>query len=99
MQKLTPVIVLSVGKKYFTCAPSDMPNCETQFHLDDWRQKTDYCQDQKLYSSEQEWEDEEEKEAICHEIWKAFEYGSNRNGLPLEALRRIKAEMEKGVQP
>jgi hypothetical protein len=82
-QKLTPVRVTSVGRKYFTCC-AEGSQLETKYHLDSWREATDYCVDHELYTSPQEWEDETRRLAIAfrfnHTNWKAFS---------LETLRKI----------
>lgn len=88
-QKLTPVIVSKVGRKYFTCKREDY-HLETQYHLEDWREKTEYCVNSALYESEQAWEDEKEAAQLCKQIHQAFEYGRNPN-LPVSTLRQIAA--------
>lgn len=87
-QKLTPMIVDSVGRKYFTLK---YPNWNTtvEFHLDSWRQKTQYCEDHKLYETEQEWLDEKEENVICGFINLYFEYGKNTLKISLDDLRKI----------
>lgn len=85
-QVLTPVIVKSVGRKYFS-AGDPKYNISTQYHLDDWREKTEYGHDSKVYASAQEWEDEKEAQALSDRIRKHFQYG--QSGLPLSSLRTI----------
>lgn len=85
--KLTSMTVSSVGKKYFTLV--DSHHRETQFYIDTWRQKTIYCEDHRLYESEQEWLDEEEERVICQKISNSFEYGRNVEKLSLADLRKI----------
>lgn len=93
-QKLTKVIVTKVGRKYFSCKDAgyaDNRGRETQYHLSNWREKTEYCIDSALYVSRREWEDEKEAIAICHMIGQeAFRYGRNKFSLSLETLREIK---------
>jgi len=92
-QKLTLMKVIKVGRKYFTaCQPCREGNewSHIQFHLDTWREKTTFCANHQLYSSEQEWLDEKESGQICSELWKAFEYGRNGPQLDLTTLRKIK---------
>lgn len=92
---LTPVTVLKVGRSYFTCAPvgSTFPYQQGQYHLDDWREKTEYSANSRLYASQQE--REEELEAIKHAdlIKKTFDAWTGRK-LPLIALRQIAAIIE-----
>lgn len=90
-QVLTPVIVIKVGKKYFTCAPRDGGyRPETTYRIEDWVENTSHCKGHHLYETEQEWEDEREAAAIrcqLREIFNAF--GPCR--LSLEILRAMKA--------
>lgn len=90
-QKLTPVTVTKVGRKYFACRPIDSTWRETQYSIETWREKTKYSPDSQLYVSPQELEDEKEAANISKEIQKAFEYGYNRRDVSLDALRQIKA--------
>lgn len=87
-QKLTPMIVHSVGRKYFTLKQGDW-NIFVEFHIDAWRQKTEYCEDHKLYETEQEWLDEEESKKYCKVIYESFPYGMNSRNLSLRNLREI----------
>lgn len=91
-QKLTPVVVLKVGRKYFTTAQEhhrDSPYTHTEYHLGTWREKTQYCENSKLYSTEQEYLDEKEGSELCRKISDSFQYGQNKRGLPLHDLRAI----------
>lgn len=85
-QKLTRVKVAKVGRKYFTIGEG---RSETQFHLTDWRQKSEYSATQRIYETEQSYLDEVEVEKICNRIDKAFEYGRNQKGITLRELRKI----------
>lgn len=87
-QKLTPMIVYSVGRKYFTLKHPDW-NRFVEFHIDTWRQKTELCEDHQLYETEQQWLDEKEAATICQTIRNSFEYGHNVKKLPLTDLRKI----------
>lgn len=87
-QILTKGKVVKVGRKYFSVdfgyyKPS-------QYYLCDWGEKTDYSPDSELYEKPQDLEDKKEEQLICKEIWSAFEYGRNRNGLSLGTLRKIR---------
>ena len=86
-QELTPYEVTKVGRKYFTIK---LDWREIQFHLKDWREKSNYSPNHKLYTTEQEYYDYKESVDICSEINKAFEYGRNTKNLSLEALQEIK---------
>lgn len=90
VQELTPVTVKTVGRKYFTCAPSEgQYRPETTYEIESWEQKTEYCRDHKLYETAQEWEDEREAAEIHAELRAGFNhYGEC--GVPLETLRAIK---------
>ena len=85
-QTLTPSKVTKVGKKYFSVAEGWR---ETQFHLEDWREKSEYSATCALYESEQAWKDEVESEKLCREIGTAFQYGRNAKELSLPSIRAI----------
>lgn len=88
-QKLTPVTVTSVGRKYFKCSPHGGYR-ETSYHIESWHQKTEYSRDCQLYETEQEWADEKETNQIHSELRAEFNhYG--RCSIPLETLRAIKS--------
>lgn len=87
-QKLTPVTVTKVGRKYFTC--TSRYGEETAYNLSDWSEKeTEYIANTLLYKTKQEWEDEKEMAKICKHLYEAFEYGNNNLKIPLEKLRDI----------
>lgn len=91
-QSLTPVLVVSVGRKYFKCVPEGSGSTSwnsTEYHLGTWREKTDYSATSCLYESAQAWEDEKESSAIANEIREAFRYASPT--LPLASLRQIQS--------
>ena len=73
-QTLKPVVVTKVGRKYFTVGEGWRA---TEYHLHDWREKSDYMANSRLYASEQEYADEKETSEICGRIAKAFEHGKN----------------------
>lgn len=90
-QILTPVTVKTVGRKYFTCAPSEgQYRPETTYKIESWEQKTEFCRDHKLYETVQEWEDERESAAIRAEIRAKFSHYGECD-VPLELLRAIKS--------
>ena len=92
-QKLTPVEVTQVGRKYFTCKTE--LGRELIYHIGTWAQKSEYIATSVLYADPQEWEDEKESRNICTEIYKAFDYGHNSKKLPLSKLREIKAIIDR----
>lgn len=85
-QALTPVVVTKIGRKYFTAGEGYRAK---QYHVDTWRQKTEYSVDSVLYESEQAYADEKEGREICGRLGLAFEYGQNINRLSLDTLRQI----------
>lgn len=90
-QILTPVIVTKVGRKYFTVERlmSDWKR-PTEFRLAGWREETDCMASQRLYETEQEWEDEKEASSLNDAIGKVFrQFG--KTGLALDQLRKINA--------
>jgi hypothetical protein len=89
-QYLKKVIVKKVGRKYFTCGENGCPpHMDSQYHLSDWRQKSDFSACSYLYKSAQEWEDEKEIRKICVRIYKLFENSRNKADLSLAILRKI----------
>lgn len=100
-QILTPMLVLSVGRKYFTCAEPDKRNYDhlsVQFHLDTWFQKAEFHSlNHALYESREEWEEEREADQIHKWIFDRFNLWSTRT-LSLETLRKIKALIEEEIK-
>lgn len=91
VQELTPVTVKTVGRKYFTCAPSEGKyRPETTYKIESWEQKTEYYSNHKLYETAQEWEDEREASEIHTELRAEFNhYG--KCDVSLDTLRAIKS--------
>lgn len=89
---LSPVVVAKVGRKYFTTTERDGPyKCETEWHLDTLRQRTDRSARAALYVSERAYEDEKLANGICRLIGTVFQYGSNNYcNVPLDTLVKIK---------
>ena len=85
-QELTPVVVTKVGRKYFTAGEGRRV---TQYHLDSWREKSEYTPDSRLFVSRQAWEDEKEINRIGRKIYKSFPFGENRHKISLKNLRII----------
>ncbi len=89
-QKLSPVRVTKVGRKYFTCCPDGGSRWqETQYHIDGWYEKTEFSANSILYLNTQGRKDEIESQTICDFVWKIFEYGHNYKKIPLDQLRAI----------
>jgi hypothetical protein len=92
-QKLRPHLVTAVGRKYFnTKAEGDADHMTLTFHLDGWRQKTEYSAGFQCYPNPQAREDEKELAEINGLISKTFQYG--RSAFTLDQLRRIKAILD-----
>lgn len=93
-QKLTPMIVHSVWRKYFALKKPEW-NTIAEFHIDTWRQKTEFCEDHRLYETEQEWLDEKEAATICQTVRDSFEYGKNTRKISLTDLKVINEIIKK----
>lgn len=96
-QKLTPVKVVKVGRKYFSCQQEGR-RFTTEYHLDSWCEKTEYLASSHLYENPEEWENQREATQICKEIYAAFEYRHNKKNLSLATLRAIKKLIDKQPQ-
>ena len=89
-QKLTPVFVKKVGRKYFTVGEKDGSRySDIQFYIDDWYEKTNYFANWILYKSKQDYYNEIEASKICRNIDGAFKYGKNCLNISLEDLRVV----------
>lgn len=97
-QKLTPVVVTKIGRKYFTAIkdPDGFP-IERPYRLDTWMENSNYAANEKLYETEQEWKDEKEARALSKTIGAAFECGRNKTEISLPWLRKIMAIIEEGA--
>jgi len=87
---LKPATVKSVGRKYFFVSLDDYSVWTIQFHLDDWRQKTDYSTDYAIYATEQEYADEVEKGKLAAVLRETFSH-CGRTRFSLETLRAVAA--------
>jgi hypothetical protein len=87
-QTLTPVVVVSVGRKYFTVSTEGPYKHKQQYFIEDWREKTYYSQETKLYKDEQEWFDDVLAHRISNKLREVF---SVRPNLSLDTLRKIEA--------
>jgi hypothetical protein len=89
-QELTPVVVKSVGRKYFVCG-LDGSWADIKYYIDSWGEVTNYTPDSALYENPQEWEDEREASNIRNDIRIIFSYGQSKSkDLTLEQLRAIR---------
>ena len=91
-QKLTPVTVKSVGRKYFVCGIdfcSDHMN--RQYLLSTWWENTNYSRGSILYKTPKEWEDEKEGNEIRSYISDVFSGYAKSNNLNLYTLKKIKS--------
>jgi len=87
-QKLTPVIVRKVGRKYFYCSVRS-GSYVTKYNLSDWSEETGgYCADSLLYLNIKSYEDEKTASDITARIGKMFRWDS-RVKIPLPALIEI----------
>lgn len=93
-QKLTPVVVKKLGRKYFTVGIEGKSYLDEQCYLDTWDEKSIYSSTFILYETEQEWRDEEEAEEILADIRSKFGHRVGWRNFPLSALREIAAIMK-----
>ena len=87
-QKLRPVRVMSVGRKYFKALPdeyADRPHFAVEYHIEDGFEKTDYTSGWRVYETEKEYEDEKEFNRLHDSLRETFNYG--KLGCSLDALR------------
>ena len=95
-QTLTPVTVVSVGRKYFKCVIAGNETsrwAQTEYHLDDWTEHTDHCVDHCLYATKEEWTNQAQCQLVLESIEKEVRgYGQNKlRTRTLEQLERILA--------
>jgi len=92
-QVLTPMVVSKVGRKYFSAKRADdaIGYSETQYHLDTWIQKTEFCANSRIFPTKQEWYDEQEAALLSAEFKTVFGFGyAGSKQLSLTALLAIK---------
>jgi len=87
-QKLTPVEVVRVGRKYFTCKGVGRGG-ETKYLLDGWGENTKYCVKSRIYADEQSYHDEKERRDLYSEIRDVFSHYRGTKDFSLEQLREI----------
>ena len=99
-QKLVPVEVKKVGRKYFKCGLKSEDEWQwVEYHLDTWKQKSKYFAGYCLYETEQEYLDEVEHGQLHRVIRENFN-GSNLfgNNMTLSQLRRIAAIIDEAEE-
>jgi len=96
-QKLTPVVVKSVGRKYFVCGEEGCPKwmCTT-YYLDTWTELSDYSPDSCLYESEKDYEDYKEINRLFNLIKRKYFDTFGPTSLSLEQLQKIEAILQDG---
>ena len=87
-QKLTPVIVSKVGRKYFY-AIKEGYRLETKYHIDSWVESTNFCANSKLYESAEDWNNEKLKSDLLQALFDAFDVYSKKEEYTLEQLKSV----------
>jgi hypothetical protein len=96
--KITPVKVLSVGRKYFVCGEDPKKTWgHTKYDIETWEEVTQYCRNHCLYESLQERIDERATAEIRDYLRARFGTYSDKTGFTLDQLRRIKAITEESA--
>ena len=94
-QALTPMKVVKVGRKYFTCSAAYQSYPEgVRFHLSNWREKSDYSPEHQLYETEQAWEEEHEAERLADLICEKYTYRWEWKNIPFPDLQKIAEILE-----
>jgi len=70
---------------------------EREYHIENWRERTEYCAGTRLYASEQEYADEKEMAELWGQLRDVFST-YNPSGVDLPRLRKIIAIVRE-VQP
>jgi hypothetical protein len=95
-QKLTPVEVVSVGRKYFTVHTIGMPDWHTvKYSLEDWSEVSIYIPYTRLYVSEKEYEDDKLHDEMSSMIMRAFDRQYTMKTYSLEDLAAICSILKK----
>ena len=87
-QKLTPMIVNKIGRKYFHASPIGWNNMSTTFHIEDLKEKSDYMPEHKIYLNELEWEEDKLKQKLNTELKEYFNIYST-SSLSIDAMQKI----------
>jgi len=85
---MTPVTVIKVGRKYFTTRHDGVNKewTDTQYHITNWAEKSNYSATSMLYGTLQDYSDEQETNELHNKIRETFGY---RNELSLNTLKLI----------
>lgn len=86
--EFTPVEVIKVGRKYFTCKGVGRGG-ETQYLIENWAEKTEYTASSRLYADKQSYHDGEERDDLYCKVRRTFDYFHGNKALTLEQLREI----------
>ncbi len=83
-------IIKKVGRKYFTITSGHDSTGwnDKEFHIDDWREKTEFVSNWKLYRSEDEYNDRTETKKWEKRLTNIF-YGFKNARITLEQYRAI----------
>lgn len=97
-QELTEETVIKVGRKYFTTKRAGF---ETEYHLEDWREKSgEYIASWVLYESVKERDDERDGADMSFRIGKAFAvHSSLPKDVTLDQVKRISAILDEADNP
>jgi len=87
-QVLSPATVSKVGRKYFFVKLDGPYPMEREYHIENWRERTEYSPWTKLYASEQEYADEKEMAVIWGQLRDVFSTYTP-SGVDLPRLRKI----------
>lgn len=88
------VKVTKVGKKYFSVASINALQFTKEYHIENWKEKTEYTPSYHLYETEQDWLDEVEAEKLQTRIQSYFNTYNRK--IPLEILRTIDKLLPQG---
>jgi len=89
-QKLTPVVVKKVGRKYFTAGEPNGSWSDHEYHIDTWMERCCGSPTSWLYETEQEWLDKKEKQEAIDFVKDRCNHWVIRD-IPLEKLRAIQS--------
>ena len=81
--------VVKVGRKYFTTEVSGKLSFRTQFHIDDWNEKTDYSVKVMAYPSREVYDQERHSMRLHKSVQEMFEPIYNYHRFPLSVLKKI----------
>jgi len=89
--ELTPVVVSSVGRKYFSVKePDSIYELKTKHHIDTGLEVSNFSAGYKIYSSDQEYLDERESDRLNNALREAFQY-YGKPKFTLDQLRAVSA--------